>query len=204
VTSVRALAAFVGAELPQHRHPKPVLRDTLTEPEVTAALRALTRQLPGRGPDDHVRLAAVLAVMSVWPARSADLAALRVTQLRARGGDLLLDLGAPDDDQLVLQGPAATRVREWLDVREGLVGALLGGPVYALWTSIRSNSRPGPRGSLPLPPGMPLRPRGLQRAYARSVEAANAVHHGLPGFPLPRSLDLLRRSLSTAAARDRA
>lgn len=213
VTSLRALAAFTGVDPPEHRHPKPVLRSLLTEPEIVSALRALTRPLPGRGPDDHVRLAAVLAVMSVWPARSVGLAGLRVDQLQPQGDQLLLTLDPADQEttgqdgqdgedgggpvELVLPGVAADRVSAWLGVRDGLVSALLGGPVHSLWVSIRSNSRPGgSRGSVPLPPGMPLRPRGLQRAYARSVMAANAVHAGLPGFPLPRSLDLLRRSLS--------
>ena len=207
VTSLRALAAFTGDDPPQHRHPKPVLRTLLTEPEIASALRALTRPLPGRGPDDHVRLAAVLAVMSVWPARSADLSLLQVSQVRSRGADLVLvvgpeakadDAGVGEGIAPILSGVAADRVREWLDVRAGLVSVLDGGPVHTLWTSIRSNSRPGgPGGSIPLPPGMPLKPRGLQRAYARSVETANVVHDGLPGFPLPRSLDLLRRSIGS-------
>lgn len=196
VASLRALAAFAGAEAPGHRHAHPVPRAVLTGPEVDAALAALTLRLPGRGPDDHVRLGAVLAVMSVWPVRSAELSALELSQLRHEADGVHLVVGTPDDDPRVLRGPAAERLRDWLAVRSGLVAALEGGPVRTVWTSIKSNSRPGgPRGSLPLPPGMPLKPRGLQRAYARSVEAANAVHHGLPGFPLPRSLDLLRRSL---------
>jgi len=176
ITSLRALAAATGHDLPAHREPKPLLRGLLTEPQITTALRALTQRLPGRGPDDHVRLAAILSVMAAWPVRSAALADLRLTQLHDRPGGITLDVAAE--------------------------GELLGGPVRTVWVSIRSNSRPGgPRGSAPLPPGMPLRPRGLQRAYARSVEAANAVHHGLPGFPLPRSLDLLRRSVEQSVPR---
>jgi integrase len=196
VTSLRALAAFTGDGLPEHRHPQPVPRTLLTTPEVESALSALSGHLPGRGPDDHVRLAAVLAVMSVWPVRSVELSQLEVRQVGDAGADVLLRVDPPDEGPRVLRGVAAERLRAWLEVRTGLLAELQGGPVRAVWTSIRSNSRPGgPRGSLPLPPGMPLRPRGLQRAYARSVEAANAMHHGLPGFPLPRSLDLLRRSL---------
>jgi hypothetical protein len=171
----------------------------LTTPEVDAALRVLTQRLPGRGPDDHVRLAAVLSVMSVWPLRSLELSELRLDQVLERGSDVVLAVRTDGAEQPTLRGVAAARMREWLDVRDALVGALSGGPVRALWTSIRSNSRPGgPRGSLPLPPGMPLRPRGMQRAYARSVEAANLFHQGVPGFPLPRSLDLLRRSLESS------
>jgi integrase len=198
LASLRGLAAFAEAEVPAHRHPKPELRPLLSEPQIESALRALAGPLPGRGPDDHVRLAAVLAVMSVFPARSAELSALRLDQLSSRGSEVRLDLG--DGEPRVLRPLAAERVRHWLEVRESLVSALQGGPVRALWTSIRSNSRPGGRaGSLPLPPGMPLKPRGLQRAYARSVETANVVHGGLPGFPLPRSLDLLRRSLENTS-----
>jgi integrase len=196
VTSLRVLAAFAGGDLPAHRHAQPVPRVVLTGAEVDQALSALTRQLPGRGPDDHVRLGAVLGVMSAWPVRSAELSRLELSQVDLDDGLVKLAVGERGGAPVVLSGTAADRFRDWLAVRAGLVAALQGGPVRAVWTSIKSNSRPGgPHGSLPLPPGMPLRPRGLQRAYARSVEAANAVHHGLPGFPLPRSLDLLRRSL---------
>lgn len=196
MASLRALAVFSGQDVPAHRAPKPALRGLLSEPEVGSAMLALTGQLPGRGPDDHVRLAAILAVMSVYPVRSAELSAMRLAQVQDGGGRVRLDVAAEGDDPPVLTGVAAERLRQWLAVRESIVSALQGGPVHSLWTSIRSNSRPGgPRGSLPLPPGMPLKPRGLQRAYARSVVAANLVHQGLPGFPLPKSLDLLRRSI---------
>jgi integrase len=200
VASLRALAAFAGAEVPAHQAPKPVLRDLLTEPEISSAMLALTRRLPGRGPDDHVRLAAILAVMSVWPVRSGELSAIRLDQVHDTGSGVLLDVAAEGAGgrPVALTGVAADRLRHWLAVRESLVSALQGGPVHALWTSIRSNSRPGgPRGSLPWPCGMPLKPRGLQRAYARSVEAANLVYGGVRGFPLPRSLDLLRRSIGS-------
>jgi len=195
--SLRGLADHVGVGRPDHRHGRPVLREVLSPPQLTAALEVLTQRLPGRGPDDHVRLAAVLAVMAVWPARSADLASLRLSQVRDGADGVVLDLEV-DGGPPVLRGVAADRLRDWIAVRASLVGALQGGPVHALWVSIRSNSRPGgPRGSLPLPPGMPLMPRGLQRAYARSVESANVHHQERPGFPLPRSLDLLRRSVES-------
>lgn len=202
LTSLRALAAFAGAGLPAHREGKPALRGLLTRPQVDVALRALAAPLPGRGPHDHVRLAAILAVVAQWPARSHALSDLRVSQLQDDGtGVTLLGVVPDGSPSPVLRGTSARRLREWLAVRDELVSALLGGPVHTLWVSIRSNSRPGgPRGSLPLPPGMPLRPRGLQRAYARSVEAANLVHAGAAGFPLPRSLDLLRRSVQEPPA----
>jgi hypothetical protein len=203
LASLRALATFAGAGPPVHSTGRPALRAVLDRPEVDAALKVLTQRLPGRGPDDHVRLAAVLAVMAARPMRSQELSALRVMDLQDRGTDVVIRppglIGSPTDDlaaPIVLRGVGAARLRDWLAVRSSLAAALEGGPVRALWTSIRSNSRPGgPNGSLPLPPGMPLKPRGLQRAYARSVVAANPFHPGVPGFPLPRSLDLLRRSL---------
>ena len=211
VTSLRGLAGYLGSDVPPHRDPKPALRGLLTEPEIASALRVLTGPLPGRGSDDHVRLAAILSVMSVWPVRSVQLSGLLVSQVQRRGSALLLDVGEANSAEPgvagadvagpVLIGVAAERLLAWLELREVAAAALHGGAVRQLWTSIRSNSRPagpgaaGRRGSLPLPAGMPLRPRGLQRAYARSVVAANLAHAGRPGFPLPPSLDLLRRSL---------
>jgi integrase len=199
IASLRALATYAGLDLPDHGEGKPALRAVLTPPQLTAALQALTHRLPGRGPDDQVRLAAVLAVMSVWPARSMELSALRLAHLRDDGAEMVLVVPTDGSRPPVLQGIAADRMREWIAVRAGLVAALQGGPVHALWTSIRSNSRPAAGRSLPLPAGMPLRPRGLQRAYARSVAAANVANAERPGFPLPPSLDLLRRSLLATA-----
>ncbi|HEY6793247.1 MAG TPA: hypothetical protein VI248_01040 [Kineosporiaceae bacterium] len=196
ITSLRGLARFAGIDAPDHRSGRPPLREVLTTSQIRAALTALSGRLPGRGHHDQVRLAAILAVMSVWPARSAELAALRLADLQDDGSRVVLEIGPDADRWPVMPGIVAQRVREWLAVRADLVASLQGGPVYALWTSIRSNSRPSePRGSAPLPAGLPLRPRGLQRAYRRSVAAANLVHAGVPGFPLPASLDLLRRSL---------
>jgi hypothetical protein len=50
--------------------------------------------------------------------------------------------------------------------------------------------------SIRRPAGMPLRPRGLQRAYTRAVVELNSELAGSPGWrPLPYRLEQLRRAV---------
>lgn len=82
-------------------------------------------------------------------------------------------------------------VRRWLRVREGLVAGLEGAR-DALWVSLVASAAG--------PPGLPLAPRGLLRAYVRGVVALNWVMAGSHGWsPLPTALETLRRSVRVEA-----
>jgi integrase len=82
-------------------------------------------------------------------------------------------------------------LRSWLAARDGLVSTLEGS-TSALWVSVRHNHLDG---STPWPAGLPLRPRGLSRAYARIVEVLNTENGGVRGWePLPRRMEQLRRT----------
>ena len=185
-------------------------------------LEGLERAGTGTDPraDERIRLAAMLVVVELCPLRSAQMCALRRDAVRSGGAALSpttpttptvpttptartpgnrtsgqppVREGPPDDFRV----PVGWRpvLAHWLERRDRLVDALEG-TTEALWVSVRPNHDPRTRASLP--PGLPLQPRGLQRSYARAVAHANVEHVGTPGFPLPRSFDLLRRS---AAAR---
>jgi integrase len=97
----------------------------------------------------------------------------------------------PAPEPVLLPAYAKDAIVRWLAVRESLVGALQG-KTDVLLVSVAANHDPRTRATLP--PGLPLKPRGLQRSFARAALAANAELTGQPGFPLPRSLELARRS----------
>jgi hypothetical protein len=100
---------------------------------------------------------------------------------------------APPVEVAPVQLPAYAKdaIVRWLAVRNTLVSALQG-KTDVLLVSVAANHDPRTRATLP--PGLPLKPRGLQRSFARAALAANAELAGQPGFPLPRSLELARRS----------
>lgn len=100
---------------------------------------------------------------------------------------------AAEPEMMRLDLPAYVRdaITRWLAVRNPLVQALRGS-TDVLLVSVAANH--DPRTSAVLPPGLPLKPRGLQRSFTRAALAANAELVGQPGFPLPTSLELARRS----------
>ncbi|MFC7841920.1 hypothetical protein [Streptomyces sp. NPDC057382] len=56
---------------------------------------------------------------------------------------------------------------------------------------------PNHRGEHPVPPGTPLEPRGLYRAWTRAVEQTNAQMAGKPSWvPLLTRMEQLRRGVS--------
>jgi hypothetical protein len=106
--------------------------------------------------------------------------------------------GIETTERLVLSGPTAAALRHWLTARDAIVIPLHIG-VRELWVSVAGNhaGRPAPDGhTIRRPAGMPLQPRGLQRAYTRAVVELNAELAGSPGWrPLPYRLEQLRRAV---------
>lgn len=159
---------------------------------------------PGR-----IRLLALIGVVLDTGARAGELCALHV-------GDLSPDLSSvtvvrrpqarsvspPVTEVLPLSGPSRAALRRWLPVRQQLVVSVRG-TATALWVSVRGNHAgvlDEAGRSLRRPPGMPLMPRGLARAYTRTVVRLNTEMAGQPGWePLPYRLEQLRRAIAAAA-----
>ena len=207
--STRARVAALRALAHHHQRPEPAqsaqppdLREHLAPGLTRFAIDALTTggierpDRDGAGDDERTRLAAMLVVVELLPLRSAQMCAVRRGAVR-EGGAVLTPPAPPgrDDAPAHVDVPVAWRpvLTAWLARRDRLVGALEG-TTEALWVSVRPNHDPSTGATLP--PGLPLQPRGLQRSYARAVATANVEHVGIPGFPLPRSFDLLRRSVA--------
>lgn len=209
VAALRALATDVGMPPPEHTHGTPQLRTVIERRPVEDLLRAFDGHRPRPTPT-RARLLAMLAVMAADPVGPTALAAMDVRDLAPDAAGLR----APSDGRpLSLAPAAAAALRTWLAVREELVASLDGGTVHALWVSAH-----GLRDAdgTARPPGLPLRTRGIERAYARGVRALRrhlAAHpervpHSLlpehtppgtvPPLDLPPSLELLRRSLLAA------
>jgi integrase len=153
---------------------------------------------------------ALLGVVLDTGARAGELTALTVDDLPEDLSTVRIERrpqarsSAPAQvESLALSDSTRAALRRWLALRTEIVAALQG-TTRALWVSLRPNHAGLARedgGSVPRPPGMPLQPRGLARAYTRAVDEANALLADTPGWsPLPRRLEQLRRSVSAEPA----
>lgn len=153
----------------------------------------------------RVRLLALVGVVLDTGSRAGELCAMRLPDLAQDLSSVVVvrrpqagSTEAPTTERIPLSGTSAAALRHWLTVRAGLVRAVQGG-ASALWVSVRGNhaGTPGVGGvTRRRPPGMPLRPRGLARAYTKAIVALNADLAGTPGWqPLPRQLERLRRAI---------
>lgn len=153
----------------------------------------------GLSEQDRVRLLAMVSVVLDTGARSGELETMRLADLGEGLGELVVHRVPQNGDHLAHDDVCALRdgtrvaLRRWLRVRAGLVGALEGTAPDALWVSLRWNQWQ------PLP-GFPLRAQGIQKAYARGVDALNSLMAGREGWePLPRTLEQVRRAVAAEA-----
>ncbi|MCF2529149.1 hypothetical protein [Yinghuangia soli] len=202
---ILARAGEVPAELPE----RPAMQELKTP--VGARQRSLLQgwleaaaDRPGADPG-RVRLFALVGVVLDTGARAGELCALELADL---GPDLdtvtvvrkpqARSVAPPATEVHELSGHTRSALRHWLDVREDLVREVQGG-AKSLWVSVRGNHAGvlDAEGQARLrPPGMPLMPRGLARAYTRTVVQVNADMVGRPGWePLPYRLEQLRRAV---------
>ncbi|WP_377268187.1 hypothetical protein [Peterkaempfera sp. SMS 1(5)a] len=208
--AIVARAAGVPLELPQ-RPEVPEPRPTVDARRRSLLLRHLAdgagrhRADPGR-----LRLLALVGVVLDTGARAGELCALRLDDL---GEDLdqvrvvrhpqARSVSPPRTEVLPLSGGTRAALRQWLPARGGLVAAAQG-RVDALWVSVRGNHAgvvDAEGHARRRPPGMPLMPRGLARAYTRTVADLNVELAGSPGWePLPRRLEQLRRAVAAELA----
>lgn len=202
------LARAAGLPVPApERPPVPEPKPTVGARQRSILRRHLAEQADRRGADaGRVRLLALIGVVLDTGARAGELCALHLgdladdlTTIRVERRPQARSVSPPTAEVLALSAPARAALRRWLPVRAELVAAVQG-TATALWVSVRGNHAgvPGADGrALRRPPGMPLMPRGLARAYTRTVVRLNAEMAGQPGWtPLPYRLEQLRRAIT--------
>jgi integrase len=185
----------------------PELRETVDSPSRSQLRDYLAKRADYPGaPPGRVRLFAIIGVVLDTGARVGELAALTMSDLAEDLSSIHMvrkpqarSVNAPVEERVRLSEGSRAAVRSWLAVREDLVHPLNGTP-KALWVSVSPNhagwlNTEGD--ALRRPPGMPLMPRGMQRAYSRAVVEANMQLAGSPGWqPLPYRFEQLRRAVS--------
>ncbi|MFL6073394.1 MAG: hypothetical protein ACJ73S_08375 [Mycobacteriales bacterium] len=186
-------------ELPSpgdHTPPEPV-------PKTSAAImlgHLLDRATRHRNIPALAREAATAALVFDTGARPGELAALTTEdlELATDHGRVRLSRRAPGQRRAAppVWYPLSPTAREalalWLQTRAEVVLPR----VRALFVSVAANHDGAGR---TLPPGLPLQPRGLQRAHTRAVLAANADLLGQPGFaPVPVAFGPLGKSLQAS------
>jgi integrase len=207
---VRLLGEAAGVLVDVAERPgMPELRDPVDAPSRGHLIDFLERRADhATAPATRVRLFAIVGVVLDTGARVGELCALRTDDLGARLTTLRLtrrpqarSIAAPTVERVRLAPGTRRALRHWLEARDELV-AQVQGAATALWVSVAPNhsgTLDDEGGARRRPPGMPLRPRGLQRAYTRGVVEANAHLAGAPGWsPLPYRLEQLRRAVSAA------
>jgi hypothetical protein len=97
---------------------------------------------------------------------------------------------------LALSGLSRAALKRWLPERQRLL-TRAGGTATALWVSPRGNHHDGQH----VPEGTPLMPRGLARAWTRTVTDTNNELAGQPSWePLPRAWSSCRGITPKTAA----
>ena len=196
------------------RAPLPAPREVVNGP-TRSQLRAYLAQKAQSPPTrpGRIRLLAIIGTVLDTGARVGELCALRVDDLDTSSADAVLtvvrhpqarSVSEPVTERIVLSPGTAVALRHWLTAREEILTPLHIG-VKTLWVSVAGNHAglPATDGhSIRRPAGMPLRPRGLQRAYTRTVVELNSELAGSPGWnPLPYRLEQLRRAVEVKPSR---
>jgi hypothetical protein len=201
----------VDVLLPRMSQPAP--RSTVSPSQQAALYRRLAEWAAVEVPEDgwadareavraqgRVRLLAMVGGAVDAGPRASELSAMHVDDLGEGLGSVRVGRmpqngpGPAVVEECALREGTAVAVRRWLRVREALVAPLEGAKT-ALWVSLRMNHEQ------PVP-GLPLMPRGVERAYARGAAQLNVELAGQwdastdgPWVPLPTRLEQLRRSV---------
>ena len=190
------------------RAPVPAPREVVggpTRSQLRAYLAEKAQSPPTR--PGRIRLLAIIGTVLDTGARVGELCALRIADLDVSEADAVLKIerhpqarsvSEPTTERIVLSPGTSAALRHWLHTREQIITPLQIG-VKSLWVSVAGNHAGLPAAdghSIRRPAGMPLRPRGLQRAYTRTVVELNTELAGSPGWrPLPYRLEQLRRAV---------
>ncbi len=196
------------------RAPLPAPREVVNAP-TRSQLRAYLAQKAQSPPTrpGRIRLLAIIGTVLDTGARVGELCALRIEDLDLSDPEAVLaitrrpqarSVAEPVTERIVLSPGTAVALRHWLAAREEILTPLHIG-VKSLWVSVAGNHAGLPAAdghSIRRPAGMPLRPRGLQRAYTRTVVELNSELAGSPGWlPLPYRLEQLRRAVEVKPSR---
>lgn len=191
----------------------PELRETVDGPSRSQLRDYLAKRAGTAGaPAGRIRLFALIGVALDTGARVGELAALTLADLeddlsavRVVRRPQARTVSEAVEDRVRLSDGTRAALKAWLEVRETLVQPLHGTP-KALWVSVSPNhaGRLNVEGeAIRRPPGMPLMPRGMQRAYTRAVVEANMALAGSPGWiPLPYRFEQLRRAVTERVKRE--
>jgi len=199
-------SAGIQVEVPD-RPAMPELHETVDGPSRSQ----LQEYLAGRAdrltaPPGRIRLFAVVGVVLDTGARVGELCGLSMADLAEDCSTLRVvrkpqarSVSAAIEETVRLSRGARSALGAWLVTREQLIQPVRGATT-ALWVSVRPNhagTLNADGGALRRPPGMPLMPRGMQRAYTRAVSEANIHLVGSPGWrPLPYRFEQLRRAVT--------
>ena len=194
------------------RAPLPAPREVVSGP-TRSQLRAYLAERARNPPEQagRIRLLAIIGTVLDTGARVGELCAMRVEDLDlnpdgAGAAPVLTvvrhpqarSVSEPVSERIILSSGTAAALRHWLLTREKILTPLQIG-VKTLWVSVAGNHAGLPAAdghSIRRPAGMPLRPRGLQRAYTRAIVELNTELVGSPGWsPLPYRLEQLRRAV---------
>jgi integrase len=194
--------------------PAPELRDVVDGP-TRSQLRAYLAKRAETPPTQagRIRLLAIIGTVLDTGARVGELCALRIEDLDDDGPRPVLTLvrrpqtrqvGDPVTERIILSPGTGAALRHWLAARADIIEPLNLG-VKTLWVSVAGNHAGLPAAdghASRRPAGMPLRPRGLQRAYTRAVVELNTELAGSAGWrPLPYRLEQLRRAVEVTSDR---
>lgn len=191
----------------------PELRETVDGPSRSQLREYLAKRAETVGaPAGRVRLFALIGVELDTGARVGELAALTLADLeddlsavRVVRRPQARTVSEAVEERVALSDGTRAALKAWLEVRETLVQPLHG-TAKALWVSVSPNhaGRLNVEGeAIRRPPGMPLMPRGMQRAYTRAVVEANMALAGSPGWiPLPSRFEQLRRAVTDRRRRE--
>jgi integrase len=190
------------------RAPLPAPREVVNGP-TRSQLRSYLAERAQNPPEQagRVRLLAIIGTVLDTGARVGELCAMRIEDLDLSGAAPVLtvvrhpqarSVSEPVAERIILSSGTAAALRHWLLTREKILTPLQIG-VKTLWVSVAGNHAGLPAAdghSIRRPAGMPLRPRGLQRAYTRTIVELNTELIGSPGWsPLPYRLEQLRRAV---------
>ncbi|WP_157867755.1 hypothetical protein [Streptomyces prasinus] len=202
VLALLAKAAGVYADLPPQ--PDPARKQPVPK-RARSLLRTSLEEIADRGEalPGQIRMLALGATAVDTGARSGELCACRIEDL-APGLDRVRIVRRPQGwseaeayvELIDLSRLSRTALRRWLVERHALLERVRG-TTTALWVGLRANHR----GEYTVPPGTPLEPRGLYRAWTRAVDQTNEQMAGEPSWvPLPTRMEQLRRGVSPKAS----